>query len=195
MGVRVITIPPLHRLIDFLSSSSRYYLVHTVWSHNLVTILLKGKLGKRSDHLLIIYFSFLPLWSWERTKLGKVSCDWKIWKVCLGWRSVGPGGAWFKVSHDKRGASCKDFFPAKSCLQIPTYQNITAFLWEYEWRLVFFIFLMVTQGTIFLEWKMSAWGCSISLLTIVVARVLPLGRTSYNYFGAHRERNYYEHKC
>ena len=40
----------------------------------------------------------------ERTnKLGKVSCDQKIWKVCLGWRQVERWGAWFKVSVKTKG--------------------------------------------------------------------------------------------
>ena len=63
--------------------------------------LLKGKLGKRSGHLLILYSSFVLLWSMERTnRLGKILCDQKIWEVCLGQKWAEPGGAWFKVSYN-----------------------------------------------------------------------------------------------
>ena len=59
------------------------------------------KPGKRSGHLLIIYSSFLLLWSMERTNwLSKVLRDQKIWKLCLGWRWAEHGGAWFKVSRN-----------------------------------------------------------------------------------------------
>ena len=51
--------------------------------------LLKGKLRKRSCHLLIAYCSFLLLRVTERTNmLNKVLCDQKISKMWLGWRWV-----------------------------------------------------------------------------------------------------------
>ena len=103
-------------------------------SHSLFSRLLKGNLGKRS-HLLITY-SFLLLWSTERTdKLGKVLCDQKIWKVCLGQRWVDHGCAWFKVSYsiallkwqDKRGLLQR----ALPCLKLLT-QLALRRLWRVE---------------------------------------------------------------
>lgn len=90
---------------------------------------LKGKLGKKSSHSLITYSSFL-LWSKDRiNRLGKALCDQKIWMVCLGWRGVEHGLPALKLVdsvvllkwQDKRGllkraASCKELFPAQSCL-------------------------------------------------------------------------------
>lgn len=91
-------------------------------SYSLFMILLKGNLGKRSGHLLITYSSFLFLWCQERTdKLGKVLCDQKIWKLCLGQRLV-------KIqlcqSDKTKGAYCRELFPAKdSFLQKAAYKS------------------------------------------------------------------------
>ena len=71
----------------------------------------------------------------------------------------------------QRALSCKKLSPAKSCLQIPTCQNIIPFLQDHGQRSVFCNFFILTKGTVFLEWKMSAWVCSISLLTILVAHL------------------------
>ena len=95
--------------------------------------LLKRKLRKRSGVLLVTYSSFLLLRSTERTDmLGKVLCDQKIWKLRLGQRWVEHGGAWFKVSDKTKGASCRELFPARSCLQTPhlsEHHSISVGLW------------------------------------------------------------------
>ena len=73
----------------------------TSCSHSLFMRLLKGKSGKKIDHLLITYSSFLLLWSKGKVnKLGKVFCDQKIWKLCLGQTWVECESVWFKVSHN-----------------------------------------------------------------------------------------------
>ena len=52
-------------------------------SQSLLTWLLKGRMGKRSSHLLRTYSPFLLLWSKGRiNRLGKALCDQKIWEVC-----------------------------------------------------------------------------------------------------------------
>ena len=60
--------PPLRSGCWLLWSSPRHYLVHTAWSHSLLMRLPKGKLRKRSGHLLIVYSSLIY-------KSGKVLCD------------------------------------------------------------------------------------------------------------------------
>ena len=56
-------------------SFSGCYLVHKVQSHTLLS-LLKEKLRKTSGHLLVIYPSFLLLWSMKRTnKPSNLLCD------------------------------------------------------------------------------------------------------------------------
>ena len=58
--------------------NSMHCIVHRVVESD-TTDTLKGKLGKRSGHLLITYSSFLLLSLMERTnKLGKLLCDQKI---------------------------------------------------------------------------------------------------------------------
>lgn len=92
-------------------------------SHRLLSRLLKGKLRKRSSHLLLTNISFFFLWSKERTRSSKVSCDEKVWKVCSGWRWVEHRGAWVKSSCNiallkfkTKETSCRELFPVKSCL-------------------------------------------------------------------------------
>ena len=107
-------------------SSSRCYLTHTVcWGDD-----WRGDLG----NLLITYSSFLFHWSMERTnRLGKVCCDQKIWKMCLGQRWVEHGEARFKywlqysfAAVTAKRASCWRWFPAKRCLFYHT--NLFSFL-------------------------------------------------------------------
>ena len=60
---------------------------------------MKGKLGQRSGYLLITYSSFIC--SGGTDKLGKVLCDYKIWRLCLGqrWVEVGRSGWKVRVQH------------------------------------------------------------------------------------------------
>ena len=73
--------PTLCRLVDFLCSLFRCYLVQTDFSMRL----LKGKLGNGFGHLFITYSSFLLLWSMERTNNTRQGIVWfKALKGMLG---------------------------------------------------------------------------------------------------------------
>lgn len=119
-GSKSLPSPTVGRLVNFLWSFFRGYFVHTAYS-------LKGKLGKRSGHSLITYSSFLLLWSTEGIdRLGKISCDQKVWKVCFSWRLSSTWSAWFKswlrytfAKVKRQRTSCRDLFPAKSFSQLP----------------------------------------------------------------------------
>ena len=84
--------------------------------HSFVHKITEGKTGEEIWSS-VTYSSFSLLWPMERTNtLGKVLCDQKIWKMCLGqrWEEHGEGGGgclWLKISDKTKEP------PAKSCLQ------------------------------------------------------------------------------
>ena len=96
----------------------------TVWSHNLLGRLLKGKLGKKSSHLLTTYFSFLCPWSYRKNRQVRQGIvRLKDLKCALGQKRGECGGAWFKswlqYSSEKvtgKGAPRQSWFPTKSFL-------------------------------------------------------------------------------
>ena len=91
----------------------------------------EGEAREETGHLLITYSLFLLLWSMERTdRLGKVLCEQKNWNVCYGRRWVEHGVSGLRLTTRQKGAFCRELFPARSCFQIFTWQNITPFLWD-----------------------------------------------------------------
>jgi len=101
--VRVIATLHSHRLVNFLWSFFRYYLVHTVCSWD------EGK-AREEFWSSVNYDSFLLLWCMARTKnLGR-NVLWS--KEDQRW--LEHGGAWFRLVTKQRGASCRQLFPARA---------------------------------------------------------------------------------
>jgi len=69
---------------------------------------------------------------------------------------------------DKRGFLHRVLSCKKATQKFPL-SDIILFLWDYGWISVLCNFFMLTQGTIFSEWKMLTWIYSLSLWTILVA--------------------------
>ena len=166
---------------------------YTSCVHSLFMKYLKGKLEKRSGHLLITYSLFLLLWSIDRTnRLNTLLYDEKIWK---GWEWVDHGVPHLRLVIRLRG-SCRELFPAKtSFLPKANYKSpVVRESFHFYGIMVEDPFSVSSswwhEGALFSQWSMST--CSISLLPVVVAHLHMSGRTSYNYFDAHRDMDYYE---
>ena len=68
----------------------------------------------------------------------------------------------------QKGLLAESSFLQKAIQKFPL-SDIILFLWDYGWIFVLCNFFMLTQGTIFSEWKMLTWIYSLSLWTILVA--------------------------
>ena len=159
--------------------------------------ILREKLGKRYGHLLITFSSFLLLWSMERTnRLGKVLCDQKIWKVCMGQRWAEHGGAWLKVSYNiallkwqEKGFLMESGFLQRAVYKSPhpchpywifhfyeirggSPSSVTSTCWE---------------SIEDLEWKILTYGKRLFIDSFNCSLTYK-GRASYNYF----DIKYYE---
>lgn len=166
--------------------------------------LLKGKLGKRFGHMLITY-SFLLLWTVETiNELGKILCDQKIWKECLGWRWGGHGGAWFKVSYDitllkrqDKEASCRDLFPTKVSFLLKSYKcplvrtALRFFGIRDEGPDCLLQLIPAEIGHCILRVENNT-GLQHLFADIFCCLLTNTRRTRYNYFDAHKDRDYYE---